>query len=81
MRIQALAHSPAGLGNGVHLYSIGIARILSTIGPMLIRAVANKVGLAIAISIMASAYIIAAIIIWGMAYETKDITPVELDAM
>jgi len=67
--------------SGMGIAYMGIARMGSTFGPMVIGAVADKVGIATAISIMASSYIVAVILIWAMAYETKGKTLEELDAM
>jgi MFS family permease len=67
--------------SGMGIAYTGIARVGSTFGPMVIGAVADKVGIATAISVMASSYILAVILIWAMGYETKGKTLGELNAM
>jgi len=66
---------------GMGICFMGIARCGSTFGPMLVGAVADKTNIATAISIMASFFIVAVILIWVLGYETKGKSLEELENM
>ncbi|MCR4443189.1 MAG: MFS transporter, partial [Peptococcaceae bacterium] len=64
---------------GMGIAYMGIARIGSTFGPMAVGAMADIIGVAKAIGVMASFYILAVILIWTIGYETKGKSLEELD--
>ncbi|MDH7524371.1 MAG: MFS transporter, partial [Peptococcaceae bacterium] len=64
---------------GMGIAYMGIARIGSTFGPMAVGAMADIIGVAKAIGVMASFYILAVILIWAIGYETKGKSLEELD--
>ncbi len=57
--------------SGMGIGFMGIGRFGSTFGPFVVGAVADYTDIATAISIMASLYIVAIILVWTMGYETK----------
>ena len=67
--------------SGMGIIYMGIARMGSTFGPMVIGMIADKSSIGTAIVIMASFYIVAVILIWAMGYETKGKSLEEIETM
>lgn len=67
--------------SGMGIGFMGIGRFGSTFGPFVVGAVADFTGIAMAISIIASIYLVAVILVWAMGYETKGKTLQEIETM
>ncbi len=65
--------------SGMGIAYTGIARMGSTFGPMIIGMIADKSGIGTGISLVASLFIIAIIILWTMGIETSGKTLEELE--
>jgi MFS family permease len=67
--------------SGMGIGFMGIARFGSTFGPMMVGSLADKTNITTAISLMASLYIVAVILVWAMGYETKGKSLEEIEQM